>query len=150
MADEDPGLQRQGKYLADRAIECRRIPARKIGARGAVIGHEQRITDKGCIADQIGYAGGSMPRRVHYGDAEVTERQAFAFAHQPTKVSTIGLHIIGLEQCAENLLHLGDMRPDNDRRTGLFVKILRRRKVIGMGVRFEQPLERQVMLVNIA
>src|SRR5271156_4116137 len=62
VAGEDPRLLRQSQDFLDGAIEARSAAAGEVGARGAAVGHEKRVIDKGRIADDVSYRRQRMPR----------------------------------------------------------------------------------------
>ena len=53
MTHEQARFRGERQQPLDRAIELVRVAARKIGARGAVIRHEQRVADKDGIIDLV-------------------------------------------------------------------------------------------------
>src|SRR3954470_10778619 len=60
------------------AIELARAPAGKIGARGAVIRHEQRISDEYRITDDKGHAGRRVTRGMEDAHFQLADLELLA------------------------------------------------------------------------
>ena len=106
---------RQGKNTPDRAIERARIAAGKIGARGAVVGHEQRVADKDIVADLVADAGRRVARRVHHFDRQPADLQA---SRRPSEAGRIGapspVTSVALKIGAKTFCTSRDMFADRD------------------------------------
>lgn len=79
-----------------------------------------------------------MPRGVHHVDRKIAKRQRVAFFHQLVKSGAIMRNIISFKHCAKYRLNLRNLRPYDDGRASHFAQMMRRRKMIGMGVGFKQ------------
>ena len=146
MAQEQPCCRRQREDLADRPIELAGIAAGKIAARGAVIRHEQRVADKGGIADDVGHAGRCMARRVDGSCLDAAQPEGLAILEQMLELATIaGEAGLRVEQIAEGLLHLGDGRADRQPAAQLFQQVRRGRQVIGVDMGLQNPFDRQAL-----
>src|ERR687896_662878 len=74
MANEYTCLGRQREDAPDRAVQRAGIAARKIGARRAIVGHEQRVSHEGGIAHKI---------------ADTCRRVTGAMPHLPLQVADL-------------------------------------------------------------
>ena len=126
---------------ADRAVELVGVAARKIGARRAVVRHEQRVADEDRVADPVADVGGRVPGRVEDLDLEPAERELLAVGEQLVEVATVGVKVGGVEDRAEDPLHVLDVLADADPRAGLGLDVRRAREMIGVGVGLERPVE---------
>ena len=146
MAHEKPGFRRQREQPLDRTIELRGVAARKIGARGAVVRHEQRIADEHRIADLVANIGRRMTGRVHHLDGKLTDAERLAIGKQVVEVTAIRAQIFGVEHRAENPLHVLDVLADPDPGTGFGFDIGRAGQVVRMRVGLQRPFDRQPLL----
>ena len=62
-----------------------RIAAGKVGARRAVVRHEQRVADEDRIVDLVGDVGRRVPGRVENLDVEFADLEAFAVPEEMSK-----------------------------------------------------------------
>ena len=62
VADEHPGVRRQGQQAPDRPEQRPGIAARKVGAGGSDVRHEQGITHEDGTVDEVGHVGGRVSR----------------------------------------------------------------------------------------
>ena len=145
MADEDAGGFRQCQNLLDRFPHRFSRPARKIAARRAEIGHEERVAHKRRVPDHIGQAGGRVAGRVQDIRAHLPDHQAVAFAEQPVELRAVALEPGAfVEDLAEGFLHHGDAFADPDLATQPFLDIGRGRQVVGMDMGFKDPFQPQI------
>ena len=150
VADENPRVIRQCQDLLDRIEQCRRRAAGKIATRGSEIGHEQRVADKGGIADHIGQTGRRMARRVHHLAAQLADMEAVALLEQGIKLRPVALKLAAfVEHLAEGVLHHGDLVANADLAAQMVLQIGRRRQVIGMDMGFQDPFGLQPGLAHI-
>ena len=75
---------------ADRAVERVRVAAGEIGARRAVVGHEQRVADEHGVADPVGDVGRRMAGRVDHLGLELADLEALAVLEQMVEVAAVG------------------------------------------------------------
>src|SRR5207247_1752896 len=69
MARERPRFARQREDSPDGPVQLARIAARKVGARRAIIGHEQGVADEHRVADSVANASRRVAGRRHHFDA---------------------------------------------------------------------------------
>ena len=144
MAHEEARLVGQGVDFLDRAVERRRIAAGEVAARGAEIGHEQRVADKAGIADMIDLTGRRMARRPDRLGLEPADLEALAILEQMVELRAVmGKARPGIEDLAEHVLHLADMIADADPAAEMFLDIGRRREMVGMDMGFQHPVHYQ-------
>ncbi len=75
VAHEESRLRRQLQHLPDRAVERARVAAREVGPCRPVVRHEQGVTDKGRVPDQIDDVGRRMARRMQDATLEFADRK---------------------------------------------------------------------------
>ena len=90
-----------------------------------------------------------MPRCMKDFDGEVAQGQFIAIGDEPIKNRSVAGNIIGFKQVCENRLHVGDVRPDDDRCACLFADVMRGRQMVGMGMGFENESQIKALRVNI-
>ena len=132
----------------DRAIELVRVAAGKIGARRAVIRHEQRVADEHRILDLVGDVRRRVPGRVEDLDLELADLEALAILEQMIEVAAVRLQIGGVEDRPEDALHVLDVFADADLGAGLRLDVGRAGQVVGMGVGLQRPLDRAAGLLG--
>ena len=118
VAHEQPRFVGQPQQPLDRSIELTGVTARKIGARGAVVGHEQRVADEHGIADLVRQVRRRVARRVQDLDDEFANAERLAVGEQAVEIAAIGLQVFGIEYGAEDPLHVLDVLADADPRAG--------------------------------
>jgi hypothetical protein len=62
-----------------------RVSTREIGARGAVVGHEQRVADEDGIRDPVTDARRGVAGRMDDRDLELADREALAILEELIK-----------------------------------------------------------------
>lgn len=142
MADEDAGFVRQAQDLLD-AVEHRLgRTARKVAARRAEIGHEERVAHEGRIADHIGQAGGRVAGRVQHVAPHLPDVQAVALGEEAVELAAVALELGTLvEDLAEGVLNHRDLLADPDPAAQPLLDIGRGREVVGVDMRLEDPLQ---------
>ena len=102
-----------GKRFASAADELPGVAAGKVGARRTAIRHEERIADKGCVADTMRHAGRCMPRRMHGHGLDPAYGVAIAIGEQDIELAAVALELGAfVEDLAEDLLHDADILTD--------------------------------------
>ena len=123
-----------------------RVPAREIRPRGAEVGHEDRIPDKRRITDDEGHVRGRVAGNVKRDTFQLAEAEGFAIVEQLVELRPVTLEIgPGIEQLAEHFLHANDLAPDGELAAELGLQIGRRRNVVGMRMRLDQPDHFQII-----
>ena len=111
VAEVHAGSLRQGEQALDRGVQRLGIATGEITTGGAVVRHKQRIADKRSIADHIAQAGRGMPRGMQHLRRQAADHKTLAVGEQSVELATIGGEPgLGVEQPAEGVLHLGDLR----------------------------------------
>src|SRR5690606_38570570 len=124
------------------AIKGASVASWEIGTGGAAVRHEQRVSDKGCIAHDVGHAGRGMARRMEHADVHRADPVAVSIIEQPVELRSVALEPGAfVEYLAEGLLDDGDILADGKLAAQLLLNIRSRGKVIGMDVRLDQPFE---------
>ncbi len=150
MAHEHPGLAWQGEQLLDRLVQGARVAAGKIAAGGAVVGHEQGVTDEGGVTDDVGHAGRGVARGVEGAGLHVADLEAVAVVEQVIELTAIGGEPAAcVEQLAEGVLHHGDAITDRQFAAQLLLEIGRRAQMVGVHMGFQQPLHPQVLVAHV-
>ena len=110
VAHEQAHLVRQRQHLLDRVVKRAGIAAGEIGAGRAAIRHEQRVADKGRIADHMDHAGGRVARRVHGEGLHVADLVGVAILEQRVELRAVALELGAfVEDLAEGVLHDDDL-----------------------------------------
>ena len=105
----------------DGAVQCTRIATGEVGARGAVIGHKERVADEGGVADHIGHTGRRVARCVQSDRVEVADSEALKIDEQIVELAAIALELgPGIENLAEDVLNDADVLADAERATEPF------------------------------
>ena len=123
MANKNPCFGWQVEDATDRAVECPSVAAGEIAPRRPIVRHEERIADKGRIADEISEARRCMARRVERKDAYLPKRQAVPIPQQDIKSRAIRGDVLCVEQRRKFCLYLRDMRADDNGRPRLFAEM---------------------------
>jgi hypothetical protein len=76
---------------------------------------------------------------VQHLDGQLAEGKRLAVAEQPVEVAAVGLHVLRIEDRAEDALHVADVLADADARAGARLDEGRGGQVVGMGVGFQHP-----------
>ena len=125
--------------LTNGVIELVSVAARKIGARRAVIGHEQGIADKGRVRDLVSDIRRRMTRRVDHFGIQFADLETFAILEQMIEIAAVGLEISCVKDRSENSLHVLDVLADADIGPGLGLDVGRARQMVGVRVGLERP-----------
>ncbi len=118
VAHEQPRVVGQLQQPLDRTIELVCVAAREIGARSAVVRHEQRVADEHGVANLVGQVRRRMARRVQDLDDEFPNAERFAVREQAVKIAAVGPQVFGVEHGPEDSLHVLDVLADADPRAG--------------------------------
>ncbi len=87
-----------------------RIAAGEIGARGAVVGHEQRVADERRIADHVGQVRRCVARHMQRDQRDAAERQLVAVVEQEIELRSVTREVAAfVEHFAEDVLHREDL-----------------------------------------
>ena len=148
VTHEKARLRRQGEQPLDGAIELARITAGEVGPGRAEVRHEQRVADEDRLADLVGDVGRRMPRHVHDLDLERAERETLTIGKQVVELAAVAAQIGRVEYGPKDLLHVADMLADADLGPGLELDIGRAGEVVGMGMRLENPVEGEAVLLG--
>ena len=79
----------QREQAADRAVELARVAAGEVGARRAVVGHEEGVADEHRVADHVGQVGRACGRDVHHDRSIVAEPEALAVLEQLVELRAV-------------------------------------------------------------
>ena len=80
-------------------------PPGKSAARGAGIGHEQRVADERGIADHVGHVRRRVAGRVHDPRADLAQPEPVAVVEQDVELAAVALEFAaGVEDLAEDVL----------------------------------------------
>ncbi|EAQ07171.1 hypothetical protein SKA53_02206 [Yoonia vestfoldensis SKA53] len=149
VTHENPRVVGQGQDFLDRVIQILCRPAGEIAACGAEIGHEQRITHKGRIADHIGQAGGGVAGRVQHIRAQLADVECVCFIEQRIKLRSVALKSGPfVKDLAECVLHDGDVGPDPDLAAQMLLQIGGGGQVVGVDMAFEDPGNIQPLILD--
>ena len=89
-----------------------------------------------------------MSRRVEHLTFEAADGKSFAVLEEMVELAPVVGQVGGVEDRTKNLLHLADMFADADLRTGFLFDVGRARKVVGVGVGLEHPVDRQTAFLR--
>ena len=91
-----------------------------------------------------------MAGHVHHRHFEIADLERVAISEQAVKIRSVPLKFgSGVEQFAEYVLYRHDMFANGNLAAELFLQIGRSRQMVGMGMGFEKPLDRQALFLNI-
>ena len=128
VAEKQACLAGQQQDAAGGAIQRARIATGKVGARRAIIGHEQRVAHKGGVADHIGHAGGRVAGRVQRDRVERADREALAVGEQMVELAAVTLELgPGIEDLAEDVLNDTDVLANSEHAAEPFLDVRRGR-----------------------
>ena len=128
----------------DRAVKGPSVAAGEVAARRAVIRHEHSVARKDGVADDIGQAGRGVAGHMQHRRLQPADLEPVTVVEQVVELAAVAAEVGPLvEDLAEDLLHGEDFMANRQLTAELFLEIGRRRQVIGMGVRLEQPLNRE-------
>ena len=149
MADKNAGLFGEREELLDRVPQGFGRTARKIAARCAKIGHEQRIADKGRVPDDIGQTGGCVAGRVQDLGPHLPDHQAVALGKQLVELAAIALKASAfVEDLSKGVLHHGDPLADPDLATQRLLDIGRGGEMVGVDMGFQHPFQPQIIFAD--
>ena len=150
VTDKDACGIGQGQNLLDRLEQRFGRAAGEVAAGGAEVRHEQRVADKGGIADHIGQAGGRMARRVEHVAAHLADVETVALFEQRVELAAVALELGAfVEDLAECVLHHGDTVADTDLAAQLVLQVGRGGEMVGVDVAFEDPFDGQVLGTDV-
>ncbi|MNJ49407.1 hypothetical protein D3C77_446340 [compost metagenome] len=146
MAHEQSGISGEGEYALDRAIQRAGAGTGEVATGGAVVGHEQGVADKGdALAidlHHIGHACRGVPRGVQRARLQRADGKSLLIVEQHIELTAIaGEATVGIEQRAEDFLHLGDLATDCNLPTQRLFEVGRGGQVIGVYMGFQYPLD---------
>src|SRR3546814_6529804 len=131
-------------------IEPGGIPAREVGASRAIVGHEQGVADERGVAHHIGEIVRGMPRHVKRDQRDLAYHQLFAVGNELVELRTVARELGAfVEYLPEHTLDGDDFPTDDELAAKLFLKIGRGRKVIGMGMGLENPVDCEALFPKI-
>ncbi|MNE29000.1 hypothetical protein D3C80_1224650 [compost metagenome] len=154
VAQEQPGLVGEGQQAADRPVQGACVGAGEVAARRTVVGHEQRVADEHrrftTIHHHITHACRGVPRGVQGTGVQVADAKTFLVLKQYIELAAVpGKTRLGIEQRAEDFLHLGDVRTDGGVAAKFFLQVGGCRKVIGVNMGFQNPLHLATQRLNL-
>src|SRR6516225_1153282 len=82
VAEKQSCRARERQDAAGGAVQCTRVATGEVGARGAVIGHKERVADEGGVADHIGHTGRRVARCMQGDRVEVAHSKERAIGEQ--------------------------------------------------------------------
>jgi hypothetical protein len=104
--------------------------------------HEQRVTDKGCVSDDMRRAGWCVAGCVHDECRHASDGVGVTILEKAIKLAAVALEFRALvEDFAEGLLHGDDMLADPELSAHLLLNVGRRRQMIGVRVSLDQPFD---------
>ena len=83
-------------------VELARVAAGEIGARGAVVGHEQRVADEDRVADPVGDAAGVWPGDVDHLGLQPADAKRSPSREEPVELRAVAGHVLDVEDRAED------------------------------------------------
>ena len=135
----------QRENFTDRTVQGGGVAAWKIAPCRTIVGHEQGVADEGIRADDKCQASRRVAWCLHDADFKVADAQQFAVVKQMIEISPRAVLRVVIEYLPEDSLYFTDRTPDGYLAAELFLQVSRRRKMVGMGMRFEQPIELQAL-----
>ena len=84
-----------------------------------------------------------MSGNVDYLHLEIADSKPLAIGEKVVEVGPVGPEIVGVENRTENLLHVADVLADRDSRARFRPEERGCGQVVGMGVGFQHPVDRQ-------
>src|ERR1700738_734480 len=121
-----------------------RVPARKITASRAVVGHEQSVAWKDGVPDHVGKAGGRMAWHMQRHCLECAHLEPLTVAEKVVELAAIpGEIAAGIEYLPEHLLDAEDLVTDRHLPSQSFAQVRCRRQMVRVGMRLEQPSNTQ-------
>src|SRR5210317_833401 len=144
VAHEETRFVRQGKDLLYRLVELCCIAAGKVGARTAEVRHEQRVADKGGIANDIGNACWRVARRCDDASGNSADVKGLIICEQMIELAPVRSEILEIEYAFECFLHSRYVGADSRSATQLFPYVRRTTEVIRVHMCFEDPVDFQV------
>ena len=120
----------------------------EITARGADVGHEQRVADKRdvlvAICDEIGHVRRRVARDVPGLGPQVADLEDFVGWKQVVELRGIEAEFrLEVEDRAEGALYQADLLADGDASARLLAPVGSRRQEVGVRMGFQQPVDRQ-------
>ncbi|MCW0466726.1 hypothetical protein NB705_003799 [Xanthomonas sacchari] len=144
VAHEHARRLRQRVQPLDRTVQRGRVAAGEIAARGAAVGHEQRIAREQRIADQVGDAVAGVAWHGDHLRLHITDREALAIGEQVIEAAARLRVRVQAELRRETGAHLADAVADRQRRLWpSLLEPLRGGDMIGVGVGLEDPAQVQ-------
>ncbi len=149
VAEIEQRLGRQRQDAPHRLEQRAGIAAGKVAARGADVGHEQRIPHedrigpRGGIGDPVGDVGGGVAGHVQGGGLQAPDGKRLAIGEQVAELRAVGGQVGRVEDAAEFPLDLRDSGADAHQPAEALLEPGRRREMVRMGVGFEQPVHPQ-------
>ena len=149
MADADQRFWRQLQDALDRAVQLARIAARKVGPGRAHIGHEQGIADKHGAVDPISHISRRVTGHQQRGGRHRANHEGLTVAKQVVELAAVrGKTRFEIKHLAKHRLHALNMLANGGTSAGLLLHMLRRRKVVGMGVSLQNPVHLQLLVTH--
>ena len=125
------------------------VAAGEVAARSAHIGHEERIAHEHRITHLVGHAGRGVAGHRQRLRLQGANRKGVAVFKQVVELAAVGSEFrLQMEDALEHVLHLGDLAADGNFAAQVLAQIGRRREVVGMGMGFQNPVHRQVLLAH--
>src|SRR3546814_7754968 len=90
----------------DRPVQQVRAAAGEIAARGAAVGHEQRVAGEQRVADQVRDAVAGVPGHRDHARADAADREFLAVVEQVVELRTVRRKVVAeVEDRADGFLH---------------------------------------------
>src|SRR6516225_5053299 len=142
VAEKQSCRARERQDAAGGAVQCTRVATGEVGARGAVIGHKERVADEGGVADHIGHAGRGVARGVQGDRVEVADSEALVIDEQMVKLAAVALELgPSVENLAEDVLNDADVLAYAERAAEPFLDVGRSREVVRVDVGLQDPFD---------
>ena len=127
-----------------RVVKAGRVATGKITTGRSIGRGKQRVADKNGIFDQVADAVGGVPGRFDYPDGQRADFERVSLGQQAVELAAIGRHARHVEHSGKRLLHLTDSVTTGNAGPAALPDQVRRRQVIGMGMRFQHPVDAAV------